>query len=276
MKVIATQKVFSGVLHRVQHFSVVLQCEMTFSIFLPCKPEEHAVPVLYWLSGLTCTDENFCQKAGAFRYAQEKGIAIVCPDTSPRGEQVAGQDRGYDLGLGAGFYVDATEAPWAANYQMHRYVVEELPVLVENHFEVTSRRAIAGHSMGGHGAIVCALRHPDRYQSISAFAPILNPMQCPWGVNAFTHYLGPNQSLWAEYDSTELLKKTKCQIPLLIDQGDEDAYLKEQLKPDVFIRIAKEKQYPLSYRDQAGYDHSYYFISTFIADHIQFHAAHLV
>lgn len=276
MEIISSVKVFSGTLQRVKHFSQVTQCEMTFSIFLPEVLDNQKVPVLYWLSGLTCTDENFCQKAGAFQSAQKYGLAIVCPDTSPRNIDVPGQDESYDFGSGAGFYVDAIRQPWAVNYQMYSYVTKELPNGVEKNFPVSDVRSIAGHSMGGHGAIICALKNPEKYVSASAFAPILNPSQCPWGVKAFSGYLGEDQSLWYAYDSTELIKNARDPIPLLIDQGLDDQFLEEQLLPGSFIKAAKEKNFPLIYRDHPGYDHSYYFISTFIDDHIKHHVACMV
>jgi S-formylglutathione hydrolase len=244
---------------------------MRFAIYLPpqcAKGKE--VPVLYWLSGLTCSDENFMQKAGALRIAAELGIAIVAPDTSPRGDNVA-DDSNYDLGQGASFYLNATQPPWAEHYQMHDYIVHELPKLIENNFPVTKLRSISGHSMGGHGALTIALRNSQRYCSVSAFSPISNPVNCPWGKKAFQAYLGNNQSSWREYDASELIKNSKIFIPMLVDQGDADDFLDEQLIPKALLQAAKISGYPLEYHLRQGYDHSYYFISSFIEQHLRFH-----
>ncbi|MEZ9132433.1 S-formylglutathione hydrolase [Vibrio breoganii] len=269
-------KVFGGLHQRFTHQSSATQCEMTFAIFLPPQAEQHPVPVLYWLSGLTCTDENFMQKAGAFRKAAELGIAIVAPDTSPRGDSVPDDsDKAYDFGLGAGFYLNATEAPWKAHYQMYSYVVDELPALIESQFPVTHKKAISGHSMGGHGALTIGLKNQDKYQSISAFSPITNPTECPWGIKAFSNYLGNEQAQWQEYDACKLLAKHGCQLPILVDQGDADGFLEEQLKPNHLIDVAAQQQLDFELRMQAGYDHSYFFISSFIDDHLAFHAKHL-
>lgn len=224
--------------------------------------------------GLTCTDENFMQKAGAQRIAAELGIAIVAPDTSPRGQQVADDDH-YDLGQGAGFYVNATEAPWSTHYQMYDYVVDELPTLIEATFPVTQQRSIAGHSMGGHGALVIALRNPKRYQSASAFSPISNPSNCPWGKKALTAYLGQDQSQWSNYDASVLMREAKQMCPTLIDQGSDDEFLTEQLKPETLDTAAKAHALPLELRMQEGYDHSYYFIASFMEEHLRFHARYL-
>ena len=271
---ISSNKCFGGWHKQYQHQSDVLNCAMRFAIYLPPQASEQPVPVLYWLSGLTCTDENFMQKAGALRIAAELGLAIVAPDTSPRGADVA-DDPAYDLGQGAGFYLNATQAPWKVHYQMYDYVVEELPALIEAHFPVTQARAVAGHSMGGHGALTIGLKHPERYQSISAFSPIVNPMNCPWGQKAFTQYLGKNRDDWQAYDACELMKEVSCDLPILIDQGSSDNFLEEQLTPQALIAVAEEKAYPLILRMQEGYDHSYYFIATFIEDHLRFHARNL-
>ena len=229
------------------------------------------MPVLYWLSGLTCNEQNFITKAGAQRYAAEHGIAIVCPDTSPRGDDVADAE-GYDLGKGAGFYVDATEAPWSAHYRMHSYVVDELPALIEANFPVTDARAISGHSMGGHGALVVALRNPGRYRSVSAFSPIVAPSLVPWGEKAFTAYLGDDRAAWAGYDATELVKSSSEKLPILVDQGEADEFLDGQLKPWLLKEAADAAGHPVYLRMQPGYDHSYYFIASFIGDHIAHHA----
>ncbi|MBK1837299.1 S-formylglutathione hydrolase [Azospirillum sp. YIM B02556] len=270
-------RVFGGRLKRVQHQSAAVDCAMTFAIFLPPQVEAGAkVPVFYWLSGLTCTDENFTQKAGAFRVAAELGIAVVAPDTSPRGEGVPGDpDGAWDFGLGAGFYVDATEQPWARNYRMHDYVTRELPALVEANFPVSDRRSVAGHSMGGHGALVCALKHPGFYKAVSAFAPIVNPAAVPWGEKAFGRYLGPDRDRWLEWDACALIRNAPERLPILIDQGDRDGFLEPQLKPEALAAAAQEVGHPVTLRMQPGYDHSYFFISTFIEDHLRHHAAAL-
>ena len=257
-----------------QHASSTLSCTMRFAIYLPPQVAHGPVPVLYWLSGLTCTEQNFITKAGAQRYAAEHGIAIVCPDTSPRGDAVADAE-GYDLGKGAGFYVNATQAPWAAHYQMHDYVVDELPALIEAHFPVTEARAISGHSMGGHGALVCALRNPGRYRSVSAFSPIVAPMQVPWGQQAFAAYLGDDVATWAQYDACELIKVAMETLPLLVDQGAADEFLATQLRPDVLRAACDAAGHPLTLRMHPGFDHSYYFIASFIGEHIGHHAGNL-
>ncbi len=274
---LACQKSFGGWHKRYRHHSRVLGCDMQFAIYLPPQAEQgEPLPVLYWLSGLTCTDENFMQKAGAQRLAAELGLVLVAPDTSPRGEQVPGDpDGAWDFGHGAGFYLNASEQPWARHYRMHDYVVEELPALIEAHFPVSARRGISGHSMGGHGALVCALRNPGRYQSVSAFAPISNPADCPWGEKAFGRYLGADRSRWREWDACALLAQAQERLPLLVDQGDADAFLAEQLRPEALRRAAEAAGHPLTLRLQPGYDHSYYFIASFIDDHLRHHAAAL-
>ena len=254
-----------------RHRSSVLDCDMNFAIYLPPQAESGPVPVLYWLSGLTCSEQNFITKAGAQRYAAEHGVAIVAPDTSPRGDDVA-DGEGYDLGKGAGFYVNATQAPWAAHYRMYDYVVDELPALVEANFPVTSARAISGHSMGGHGALVVALRNPGRYRSVSAFSPIVAPSLVPWGEKAFTAYLGDDRAAWAGYDATELVKSSSEKLPILVDQGEADEFLDGQLKPWLLKEAADAAGHPVYLRMQPGYDHSYYFIASFIGDHIAHHA----
>ncbi|RJX68957.1 S-formylglutathione hydrolase [Vibrio sinensis] len=272
---VSQAKVFGGWHKQYTHTSDTLNCNMRFAIFLPPNAtKSNPVPVLYWLSGLTCTDENFMQKAGAFRVAAELGIAIVAPDTSPRGDDVADDD-GYDLGKGAGFYLNATQAPWSDHYQMYDYVVKELPALIEENFPVSKVKSISGHSMGGHGALTIGLKNSQQYRSISAFSPITNPMQCPWGQKAFSAYLGNNFEAWKEYDTTELLKKAKAGLPILVDQGDADNFLVEQLKPQELIAAANLFKSDVEVRMQPGYDHSYYFISSFIGDHLHFHAKHL-
>jgi len=253
-----------------RHHAQVLDCAMQFAIYLPPQAQRGPVPVLYWLSGLTCSEQNFIQKAGAQRYAAEHGLAIVCPDTSPRGEQVA-NDEGYDLGQGAGFYVNATQTPWATHYRMYDYVVEELPALIEAHFPVTTARAISGHSMGGHGALVCALRNPGRYRSVSAFAPIVAPAQVPWGQQAFAAYLGEDREAWKRYDATELVRGATEKLPVLIDQGEADEFLDGQLKPWLLQDAADAVGHPVYLRMQPGFDHSYYFVASFIGEHLAHH-----
>lgn len=274
---VSSNKSFGGWNKQYSHFSEVLGCQMRFAIYLPPQASTgKKVPVLYWLSGLTCTDENFMHKAGAQRVAAELGIAIVAPDTSPRGEGVPDDsEASYDFGLGAGFYVNATQAPWNQHYQMYDYVVNELPNLVESVFPVSDRRAISGHSMGGHGALVVALKNADRYCSVSAFSPISNPTHCPWGQKALSRYLGDDRALWAEYDASELIKVSQSHLPTLVDQGGADDFLVEQLKPETLERAAKSNGYPLQLRMQEGYDHSYFFIASFIEDHLRFHAENL-
>lgn len=273
---ISSQRCFGGWQQRYQHQSELLNCSMQFSVFLPPAAAKHPVPVLYWLSGLTCTDENFSSKAGAQRIAAELGIALVIPDTSPRGEQVPdAADAAYDLGLGAGFYVNATEQPWSDYYQMYDYISQELPALCEAEFPLSSKRSISGHSMGGHGALVMALRQPERFCSVSAFAPIANPTQCDWGKKAFTAYLGADQGRWAGYDASMLLAARYCPLPILVSQGDADQFLQSQLKPETLLAAAAQSGSTIQLETQPGYDHSYYFIASFIEQHLRFHAAHL-
>ncbi len=257
-----------------RHGSEVLGCTMNFAVYLPPQAAYGPCPVLYWLSGLTCTEQNFITKAGAQRYAAEHGIILVAPDTSPRGDEVADAE-GYDLGKGAGFYLNATQAPWAAHYRMHEYVVEELPALIEAHFPTTGVRAISGHSMGGHGALVLALRNPGRYRSVSAFSPIVAPSQVPWGQKAFAAYLGDDRQAWKDWDACELLKSAKEKLPLLVDQGGDDEFLDGQLRPQLLQAAAEAAGHPLQLRIRPGYDHSYYFIASFIGEHIAHHAAAL-
>ena len=272
---ISQAKVFGGWHKQYTHESTALNCTMRFAIFLPPNATKtQPVPALYWLSGLTCTDENFMQKAGAFRMAAELGIAIIAPDTSPRGEGIA-DDESYDLGQGAGFYLNATQAPWSLHYLMYDYITKELPSIIESNFPVSDVKSISGHSMGGHGALTIGLKNSQQYRSISAFSPISNPMQCPWGKKAFTAYLGTDIESWKQYDASELLKQAQSPLPILVDQGDADGFLSEQLKPEALVSAAKLHDSPFSLRMQSGYDHSYYFISSFIDDHLSFHAKHL-
>lgn len=271
---LSSQKVFGGQHVRYQHESSVLNCNMQFAVYLPPQVElGKPLPVLYWLSGLTCTDENFMQKAGALKTAAELGLIIVAPDTSPRGVDVPDDaDGAWDFGLGAGFYINATQAPWAQHYRMYDYVVSELPALIEQHLPVSDQRSISGHSMGGHGALIAALREPQRYQSVSAFAPISQPTQCPWGEKAFTHYLGHQREDWMEWDASALMAQAVQHLPMLVDQGEADSFLIEQLKPAALHDAAERAGYPLTLRLQPGYDHSYYFIASFIDEHLRFHA----
>jgi S-formylglutathione hydrolase len=250
---------------------------MHFSLYLPPQAEERAVPLLIWLSGLTCTDENFVIKAGAQRYAAEHGIAVLAPDTSPRGDAVPADPEGaWDFGLGAGFYVNATQAPWNSHYRMYDYVCSELPAMLGSHPGLDmQRQAISGHSMGGHGALTIALRHPGRFRSVSAFAPICAPTQCPWGHKALGNYLGSDQRAWAAHDASLLIASAVEKLPMLVDQGDADAFLATQLRPDLLEAAALAAAYPLRLRMQRGYDHGYFFVSSFIGEHIAFHAGHL-
>ena len=273
---ISQNKVAGGWHKQYQHDAKTVNCIMQFAIFLPPNAsEKNKVPVLYWLSGLTCDDQNFMQKAGAFKKAAELGIAIVAADTSPRGEDVPDDENGdYDFGLGAGFYVNATQAPWNKHYQMYDYIVDELPELIAAHFPVCNKKSISGHSMGGHGALTIALKNQDAFHSVSAFSPICNPINSPWGKKAFSKYLGDDQSDWCAYDACELIKRG-CQLPILVDQGDADQFLDSQLKPDSLIKAAKTSNADLLLRMQPGYDHSYFFISSYIDSHLEFHAKHL-
>jgi S-formylglutathione hydrolase len=267
---------FNGSQSFYAHESRECSTEMRFSVFVPPQARERAVPALYYLAGLTCTEETFMIKAGAQRLAAELGIMLVAPDTSPRKARHPGDDASWDFGIGAGFYVDATQAPWSRHYRLYSYVTRELPELVRSLGNVRAdRQSIFGHSMGGHGALVCALRNRDRYCSVSAFAPIAAPSQCPWGVKAFTGYLGEDRSAWAEYDASELVARQRYDDTILIDQGSGDKFLAEQLLPERLVASCRATgtRLQLNYRD--GYDHGYYFISTFIADHLKFHATRL-
>lgn len=275
MELLEEHRCFEGWQQRWRHDSTVLKCQMTFSIFLP-TPRTTPPPVLYWLSGLTCNDENFTTKAGAQRVASELGIVLVMPDTSPRGENVPNSES-YDLGQGAGFYLNATEEPWAGHFRMYDYINEELPALIADNFSISDKASIFGHSMGGHGALSIALKNPGRYCSVSAFAPIVNPTRVPWGQKAFTAYLGADEAKWREWDSCCLLMQAdeSKSTPVLIDQGDADQFLADQLQPAQFAEVARQKNWPLTLRVQPGYDHSYYFIASFVEDHLRFHAEHL-
>lgn len=267
---------FGGTVGFYRHSSSTCNGEMKFAVYQPPQASAAAVPVLYFLSGLTCTEENFMTKAGAQQFAAKYGLMLVAPDTSPRGAGIPGEEDDWDFGTGAGFYVDATEEPWRSHYRMYSYVVDELPAVIAKHFPVVpDRQGIFGHSMGGHGALICALKNPDRYRSVSAFAPIAAPMHCPWGQKAFSNYLGANQETWRVYDASELVLSTQLNQPILIDQGTADPFLEKQLMPQVFEQACAKVGQSLTLRMQAGYDHSYYFISTFVEDHIRHHAAAL-
>lgn len=264
-------RVFDGTQYKYRHYSDLLGCPMTFSLFLPNKKITNELPLLWWLSGLTCNDDNFTHKAGAQKAASRLGIAMIMPDTSPRGEEIADSED-YDLGQGAGFYLNATKEPWADHYKMYDYIMEELTAIVREEFQLTGPEVISGHSMGGHGALVLGLRNPERFHSISAFAPIVNPSQVPWGIKAFEHYLGDNKEAWAEWDTLELMKQySGKKIPILIDQGDADPFYKKELQPSKLVAAAEEKDYPVTLRIQKGHDHSYYTIATFIEEHLEFH-----
>lgn len=277
MRQLARIRSFGGHQLRFAHRSQTLDCDMHFSLYLPPQAAAEPVPLLTWLSGLTCTDENFVHKAGAQRAAAEHGVAILAPDTSPRGEGVPDDpDGAWDFGLGAGFYVNATQAPWSAHYRMYDYVLRELPELVLAEQPVDgARQAIFGHSMGGHGALTLALRHPDRYRSVSAFAPIVAPSQCPWGEKALGSYLGSDRGLWREHDTCALIRRATQPLPMLVDQGSADQFLQEQLRTPLLEAACAESDYRATIRMQGGYDHSYFFIASFIDEHIAFHAARL-
>ena len=270
-----THIVHGGTLRYCRHDSETTGTPMTLSVFTP--PGEGPFPVLIWLSGLTCTEDNFTSKAGAYRAAVEHGVIIVAPDTSPRGEGVADDDV-YDLGQGAGFYVDATQAPWAPHFRMESYVTDELIALIDAQFPTTKTRSVFGHSMGGHGALTLALRHPELFQSVSAFAPIASPTRCAWGEKAFSAYLGDDQAEWVKHDAALLLESGAASgvyDDILVDQGDGDQFLNDQLKPELLKAAADKAGQKLTVRMQPGYDHSYFFMASFIDDHVAFHAARL-
>jgi len=275
MEMFSESRCFGGAIGYYRHEARATRCPMRFTVFVPPQADEHPLPVLWWLSGLTCTEDNFTVKAGAYRKAAETGLIIVAPDTSPRGEAVP-DDEAYDLGQGAGFYLDATKPPWSEHFNMYRYVSEELPELVFAEFPGRAdAQGIFGHSMGGHGALTIGLKNPGCYRSISAFAPIVAPMQCPWGQKAFSAYLGDDHSAWSEYDATELMTNARdrsAYAPILIDQGLDDDFLTEQLMPEKFSAACETVDQRLNLRRHTGYDHSYFFIASFIDDHIQHHA----
>lgn len=275
---VSANAMFGGKQLKLKHHSSTLNCEMIFSVYLPPQADSVNVPVIYWLSGLTCTDDNFVQKAGAQQYAAEAGVAIVCPDTSPRGENIPDDPEGaYDFGLGAGFYVNATQAPWSEHYHMYDYVTQELPqVLAGSDLPLdTDNCSIMGHSMGGHGALTIALKNAGKYKAVSAFSPICSPLNCPWGEKALGNYIGDNKEDWAQYDACALIAIAEEKLHILVDQGQNDDFLSGQLKPELLQQACQDAKHPLTLRYQAGYDHSYFFIATFIEDHITHHAAAL-
>lgn len=273
---ISANKSFGGMHERYEHQSAATGTKMIVGVYRPPQAlEGKSVPFVTWLSGLTCTDQNFMEKAGSHRVAAELGIAIVAPDTSPRGEGVPDDPEGaWDFGLGAGFYVNATQEPWSKHYRMYDYVVKEIPKLMRENFGFTEQ-GIFGHSMGGHGALIAALKNPGMYRSVSAFAPICNPVKVPWGQKAFENYLGDDQKAWEEWDASLLIANAEERLPILVDQGTEDTFLETQLRPEALADAASKAGHPLTLRMQAGYDHSYYFIATFIEDHLRHHAAAL-
>ncbi|MEN8721053.1 MAG: S-formylglutathione hydrolase [Oceanococcaceae bacterium] len=278
MNILSDSRHFDGRQLRIRHAAQSTQCDMTFSLYLPPQAARGRVPILTYLSGLTCTDENVATKSGAQRYCAEHGVALLMPDTSPRGEGVPDDPEGaWDFGLGAGFYVDATQSPWATHYQMQRYIRDELRALVEAEFPVDPTRAgIFGHSMGGHGALTLGLKNPDIWRSISAFAPICAPLHCPWGEKALGQYLGPDRGAWADYDACALITRNECpRTPLLVDQGEADTFLSAQLKPELLETACAATDHPLELHRRPGYDHSYWFISSFIGAHIDWHTAQL-
>ncbi|AKG20418.1 S-formylglutathione hydrolase [Calothrix sp. 336/3] len=274
LTLISESQSFGGKLGFYSHFSTTCNAEMRFAVYQPPQAATQKLPVLYFLSGLTCTEENFMAKAGAQRLAAEYGLLLVAPDTSPRNTGILGEDDDWDFGTGASFYVDATQSPWSSHYRMYSYIVQELPALIAANFPIQGdKQGIFGHSMGGHGALICALRNPDLYQSVSAFAPIVAPTRCPWGEKALGGYLGENRQAWCAYDATELVGKYRYHSPILIDQGTADKFLTQQLKPELFAQACAQMQQPLILRYQEGYDHSYYFIASFMAEHMRHHAA---
>jgi len=288
LSLVSEYRCHGGTVGFYRHASSTCNSEMRFSVFVPPQARSQLLPVLYFLSGLTCTEENFMVKAGAQRYAAELGLMLVVPDTSPRNTGIPGEDQDWDFGTGAGFYVDATQAPWCSHYRMYSYVTKELPELIAANFPARrDRQGLCGHSMGGHGALVCALRNPDRYRSVSALAPICAPTRCPWGEKAFAQYLGPDRETWKDYDASELIRRGKTEFHILVDQGGADPFLETQLMPEA-LKSACDRLRPvgaqrtagkdhrvgqaLTLRMHEGYDHSYYFISTFIGDHLRHHA----
>jgi len=277
LELISEHACFGGSQRFYQHASQAIGLPMRFSVYLPPQSKDKKVPVLFYLAGLTCTEETFMIKAGAQRLASELGIILVAPDTSPRGAGVVGESDNWDFGVGAGFYVDATQAPWSRHYRMHSYLLELRKTVLQEFSADESKVGIFGHSMGGHGALVMALRHPDLFRSVSAFAPIAAPSGCPWGEKAFSGYLGANRAEWLQYDASALMSQSRNPFPagILIDQGLGDKFLSEQLHPEAFEDACRKAGQPLELRRHEGYDHGYYFISTFMADHLHFHHQHL-
>jgi S-formylglutathione hydrolase len=276
VETLSEQRSHGGIQGFYRHRSEATGTDMQFAVFVPPRAAQGPLPVLYFLAGLTCTEETATIKAGAQRHAAERGLILVMPDTSPRGAGIAGEDDDWDFGSGAGFYLDATVEPWSARYRMRSYVVDELRALVNDRFPARAdATGIFGHSMGGHGALTLALSHPEIYRSVSAFAPICAPSQCPWGTKAFKGYLGGDRDAWLAHDATEMVRAGHRQGPILIDQGDEDQFLAEQLHPDRFAAACEETGQEIELRMQPGYDHSYYFIQTFMGDHIGHHADQL-
>jgi S-formylglutathione hydrolase len=276
IEVVSEQRSFGGTQGFYRHESAACGGAMKFAVYLPPQAASGPVPVLYWLAGLTCTEETFTIKAGAQRMASALGLGLVMPDTSPRGTGIEGATGDWEFGEGAAFYLDAAQAPWSARFNMATYVAQELPALVEGHFPLDgNRRGIFGHSMGGHGALVTALRHPGRYRSLSAFAPIVAPCRVPWGEKAFGRYLGADRDAWKAWDASELVKKQRFDGEILIDQGLADQFLANQLKPELFEEACALAGQSLRVRRQEGYDHSYYFIASFMEDHLRHHAAAL-
>ena len=270
------QRAFDGVQGFYEHTSRECAGPMKFGVYLPPAARTRSVPAVYFLAGLSCTDETFAAKAGAQRVAAELGLALVTPDTSPRGARFPGDDADWDFGLGAGFYVDATEAPWSSAYRMHSYVAHELPALIEANFPITTARGIFGHSMGGHGALTIALTHPTRYRSVSALAPIVAPSQVPWGQKALARYLGAERATWAAYDACQLVRKRTFADKILVDQGTNDKFLARELRPELWQAACAESGQSTELRLHEGYDHSYYFVATFVEEHLQHHARALV
>jgi len=276
-QVLSEHRSYGGVQGFYRHTSTACGASMRFSVYRPPQAELGPVPVVYFLAGLTCTAETFAMKAGAQRVAAELGLMLVSPDTSPRDVRVEGDAKHWDFGLGAGFYVDATQAPWSSHYRMYSYVADELPSIVCERFGVRAdAQGILGHSMGGHGALVIGLRNPDRFRSLSAFAPISSPSDCPWGQKAFSGYLGEDRAAWSEYDATRLVSRRMFPGRILIDQGTSDEFLSSQLMPERFAEACRRSGQKLELRMQSGYDHGYYFIHSFIEDHLRHHAAVLL
>lgn len=273
LELVSESQCFGGRQQTYRHHSNACNCDMQFAVFLPPAAERGAVPALYWLSGLTCSEENFSVKSGSQRYAAELGLALIIPDTSPRGVDIPGQDEAINIGTGAGFYVNATESPWSAHYRMDEYITRELVAAVNANLPVDpERKSISGHSMGGHGALVLGLRNADAYRSISAFAPISAPSHCPWGQEAFTAYLGPDETAWQAYDACALIRSRPSRHELLVDQGSADPFRELQLHPEEFKEACAAAGQRLQYRERDGYDHSYFFVGTFIGEHLDFHA----